>query len=196
MNKADLASKLYYDNEYHKCLDMVHPQQTCVEVLYYAALSLEALNRKPEAVEMLRRALSYDHKNEKVLRELAWNLTDDIECLGILERLAKTDKADNNDYCLMGELYNRCNRLNESHHWYQVALDKESHNAIALAGIAEIHVKLAIRYLQEAEDEESIDLSNQISEEWDAEEALRFIYDNIIKKKNGSFNEKQYPNLP
>jgi hypothetical protein len=43
MNAADWANKLYNDKEYLKCSQMAFPQQTDPNVLFYAALSLEAL---------------------------------------------------------------------------------------------------------------------------------------------------------
>jgi tetratricopeptide (TPR) repeat protein len=192
MNAAEWAEKAYREKQYLHCVDMAHPEQKDPDVLYYAALSLEALNRKDEAISILRRAMFHNPKHEGILRSLAWNLTDDIEVLTILERLAHANSCESEDYCLMGEICNRCNRLNEAHHWYNLVLQKDPLNPMASMGLAEIHIKSAIRYLQIAEDSEDLELNNQMSEEWDAEEALRFIYDNIIQKRN----YEGLPNLP
>jgi tetratricopeptide (TPR) repeat protein len=184
MNAADWANKQFHDGEYQKCVDMAYPQQKDPDVLFYAALALDKLEKKSETIAMLRRALFHKPDHEGVLRSLAWASEDDIERLAILEKMARLDHATTDDVCLMGDLYNRHNRLNEAHYWFQVALEKDRANSLAKLGLSEIHIKLAIRYLQQIEDEDDIDLSQQMSDEWDAEEVMRFVYDNITRKKS------------
>jgi tetratricopeptide (TPR) repeat protein len=182
MNAADWANKLYNDKEYLKCSQMAFPQQTDPNVLFYAALSLEALDKKHDAIAMLRRTLFHKPDHERALRSFAWNDAPELDRLGALEKMAKLGVCELDDYCQMGHLYNECNRLNEAHHWYQMALEKEPRNTLAMLGVAEIHVKLAVRYIQDTENAEEIDLGQQMSDSWDAEEVMRFIYDNITEK--------------
>lgn len=182
MNAAEWANKQYYDKQYQHCIDMAFPSQRDPDVLFYAALSLDQLDKKKDAVAMLRRTLFHKPDHEGALRSLAWSEADDLERISVLEKMARKGICEADDYCLMGSVYNKINRLNEAHHWFSVALQKEPKNSLALLGIAEVHVKLAIRYVQETEDTEDIDLSQQMSDEWDAEEVMRFIFDNVTKK--------------
>lgn len=186
MNAADWANKLYHDKEYTKCVDMAYPQQTDADVLFYAALSLEKIGgRDSEVVPMLRRALFHKPNHAESLRSLVWALkSEDLERLAILERMARSEIADSDDLCLMGELYTKNNRLDEAHHWYRVALTKEPHNSLALLGLTEVHIKLAIGYLQDTEDEQDIDLDKPMSANFDINRVMRFIYTNITKKKS------------
>jgi tetratricopeptide (TPR) repeat protein len=182
MNAADWANKLYNDKEYKKCTDMAYPQQKDPDVLFYAALALDKLEKHQEFVAMLRRTLFHKSDHEGAMRAFAWSDAGDVERLAMLEKMARKNMCDADDYCLMGQLYNQCNRLNEAHHWFQMALEKEPRNALGLLGVAEVHVKLAVRYLQDAQNEQDLDLTQQMSDEWDAEEVMRFIFDNITKK--------------
>lgn len=191
MNAADWSSKLFNDQEYDKCIEMAYPQQKDPDVLFYAAMSLDVRDRTTDAIAMFRRALFHKPNHEPALRALAWCLKEDVARLVILERLAHENLAESDDLCLMAQIHSKNNHFNEAHHWFQTALEKEPNNALAHMGLSELHTKLAIRYLQNVERQQDIDLTQQMSDEWDAEEVMRFIYDNVTVKKSNEVDELQ-----
>lgn len=186
MHAAEWASVQYNKQQYKQCIDMAYPSQYDPDVLFYAALSLDQLEKKKESIVMLRRTLYYKPDHEDALRAFAWSEADDLERISILETMARKNICEADDYSLMGSLYEKSNLLNEAHHWFNMALQKDPENSLALLGIAKIHAKLAIQYIQKTEDQGKIDLEQQMSDNWDVEEVLRFIFESIVKKTQSS----------
>lgn len=198
MNVNDLANKMYNDGEYKQCIQLAEHHQDMPDVLFYAGLSYDSIKEKSTALDFFRKALALEPNHKLSLRAIGWGSPDDVEQLEALEKLARSNNAEADDMSLMAELYTSHTRYNDAHYWYQRSLTAEPFNSLSLLGLADLHARLAIKYLQDAEDSKDIDLSMQMSSDRFAEDTLRYIYDNIINRSTEVDDEtvNYYSNLP
>lgn len=182
MNINDLANKFYNDGEYLKVIELAKHNQNIPDVLFYAGLSYDCINEKLTALDFFRKALSIQSDHKLSLRALGWGSSDSVEQLEALEKLAHSNNAEADDMSLMAEIYCQHTRLNDAHYWYKKSLEAMPFNSLSLLGLADVYVRLAIKYLQDAEDSKDIDLSMQMSSDRFSEDALRFIYENVINR--------------
>jgi tetratricopeptide (TPR) repeat protein len=179
VNMLDWAAKLLQDQEYERCIDLAHLNQKDKGILYYAGLAFEQMRDRERAAKTFLRVLEIDPLHENSLRHLTYNLNSDLDVLVVLEKMARNNIANAEDMCLMAEIYNRFDRLNEAHHWFNRSFELEKSN-IAAMGLAEIHAKMAINFIREANKIDNIDLL-RLSEDSLTEDVLRGICVSVDK---------------
>jgi tetratricopeptide (TPR) repeat protein len=188
MNLADCA-KMFYDSEkYEECLLMDHQYQLDADVLFYIGLSYAKLEKPQEAIRTMNFAHALDRGHEPAMRWLAWNLSDDIERLSLLEKLSRNGKLDADDMCLMGQLYVKLNLLSEAWHWFQKALEDNEIHASSLLGLSDVNCRLAIANLRKFADCADSDIHGRLSDAWDANEVMRFM--GALGKIGDTFSQK------
>lgn len=182
MNIAEIAEKLYENKKYDELIELskFNPD---LDVQFYTGLSLQTQGKIDEALSVWRKILERDALHEKTIRALAWDSKDMLEKLFFLEKLAYLDFSDSEDLAFMASLYLDSRRYQDAHHWYQKALSANKENVLATLGLADLHARLALYYLQETEDMKEINLNDQMSDDANAEDILRFIYDYIVSKE-------------
>lgn len=178
---AEFAQKLFGNGEYTRVIEMVPKYQKDLEVLFYAALSMECIDRTKDAVDLLEKIIVENPAHEDALRTLIWHHdSDEYKQLVVFELLAKTGKLDADDMCRMAELYARMERFNIAHYWFQRCLELEPKNCLALLGVAQLYARLTINYTRLLDQTNEIDMNEQLADERDVEDVLRFVYGDII----------------
>jgi tetratricopeptide (TPR) repeat protein len=137
------------------------------EVLYYAGLALNALNKRREAIECWRRARDLDPQNETTIRTLAYELMEQapVEAAELFYHLVGLERANADDFTCLGEIRIKQDRLGEARRWLEQALRLEPTNSLALLALATLYAQvrdpsLALDFLQKAADTEDVDLSD------------------------------------
>ena len=183
MNVSDVAEKMYDNKQYHQVIEMSY-QHSDLDVLFYAAKSLQNIGKIDEALELWETILKRDALHEKTIRALAWFTGDTKKRLSHLEKLARLNLADSEDLSYMASIYlEQHGRYQDAHHWFQKSLELNKNNSLSLLGLADLHARLSIYYLQETEDLKDLDLNNQLSDNSNSEEVLKFMYEYITVKE-------------
>lgn len=181
MNITEIVEKLYENKKYDEIIELskFNPD---LDVQFYTGLSFQTQGDLEKALLIWHKILEKDPYHERTIRALAWGSKDSLEKLFYLEKLAYLDLSDSEDLSFMASLYLDSNRYQDAHHWYQKALSLNKENALATLGLADLHARLALHYLQDTEDLKEINLSDQMSDDASSEDILRFIYDYIVSK--------------
>lgn len=183
MNLGDIAEKLYNNKKYQEIFELSESNHAeDLDLLFYVGLSLQSTGKIDEALSTWRLILARDALHEKAMRSMAWCSKEPRDRLFYLEKLARLEYADSEDLCFMAGMYLCDNRYQDAHHWYQKSISLDHNNSLATLGLADLHARLSVYYLQETEDMKDLDLNEQLSDSNNAEEVLRYMYDYIIVK--------------
>lgn len=180
MDSLAHVRRCFSNEKYQTVIDLAETMPTNPQMLFYAALAYKNLFNYVEAIKLLKRALEINPYYENAMRELVSLEPCDMEKLAVYESMARANFANSNDLTLMARIYFVRNRFDDARHWFQRALENDSKNSMAILGLAEVHAKLAIHYLQEVADQNEIDLSEQLSLDMEAEDVLRFLCNEIL----------------
>jgi len=138
------------------------------EVLYFAGLALNALNRKREAIECWRKARDLDPQYENALRALAYELSEQapVEAAEVFYELVGLRRANADDFTCLGEIRIKQDRLGEARGCLDKALKLEPDNSLAMATLyAQVRdAALTLDFLQKAANTADIDLSDLASD--------------------------------
>jgi tetratricopeptide (TPR) repeat protein len=136
------------------------------EVLYYAGLALNALNKKREAIECWRRARALNPQYENALRALAYELNEQapLEAAELFYQLVGMQRANADDFTCLGEIRIKQDRLGEARRLLEQAVRLEPDNSLALLAMASLYAQvqdasMALDYLQKTADTQEIDLT-------------------------------------
>lgn len=160
----------YWENRNLSALEKLRRQRGAAavpEVLYFAGLGLNALNKRREAIECWRKARQLDPTYEQALRALAYELMDQapVEASELFQHLVSLQKANADDFTSLGEIRVKQNRLGEARRWLDEALRLEPQNSLALLALATLYAQvrdlgLALQYLKKAAKAGDVDLSD------------------------------------
>jgi tetratricopeptide (TPR) repeat protein len=196
MDYGEQARTLWLTSSYNEAIALTLVANHNVEVWFYAGKSYKDLKNDNLAIDCWRMALTIEPDHESTLRAIAW-LAHEIEnyrteVINSLLKLARLNKANGDDLTLLGEMYLKENRFEESHHWLKEGLEKGTRNeSLTYLDLATLHTKLAIQYLQICENCADLDLEDPMSEEDKTEAVLRFIYQYMTAKVK---HEPEKPN--
>jgi tetratricopeptide (TPR) repeat protein len=137
------------------------------EVLYYAGLAYNALNKRREAIECWRKAERLKPDYHPAVRALAYELTDrdPVEASELLYRLYAAGEADADDLTSLAEIRIKQDRLGEAQRLLRQALELDKDNSLALLAMATLYAQvrgrdLALDYLKKAAQTKDVDLSD------------------------------------
>ncbi len=166
---ATKAKELWDRNDHQS---LVQLSQTAAgakdsDVLYFAGLAYNALNKKREAIECWRKATKLPSDDDKALRALAYELADSdpINASDLFYRLIARNHANADDFTSLGEIRIKQDRLGEAQQLLQRALKLEKNNGLALLAMASLYANvrdrdLALDYLRKLSQAGTIDVSD------------------------------------
>lgn len=141
------------------------------DVLYFAGLALNALNRRREAIECWRIATDLDPHCENAMRALAYELVEEApgEAAELFYRLVGAQRANADDFTSLAEIRIKQDRLGEARRWLDHALTLEPRNSLALLAMAALYAQvrdpsLTLDFLQKAADTQDVDISDLASD--------------------------------
>jgi tetratricopeptide (TPR) repeat protein len=167
-------AKSYWDDRNLSALENLRQQPSAAavpEVLYFAGLGLNALNKRREAIECWRKARELDPTFAQAVRALAYELMDQapVEASELFQHLVGLRIANADDFASLGEIRVKQDRLGEARRWLDEALRLDPQNSLALLALATIYVQvrdpgLALEYLKKAAKTGDVDLSDLASD--------------------------------
>jgi tetratricopeptide (TPR) repeat protein len=157
-----------------RSLDTLRHNRTAAkvpDVLYFAGLALNALNRKRESLECWRMARELDPTNEKVLRALAYELVEQApgEAADVFYHLVGLQIANADDFTCLAEIRIQQDRLGEARRLLEQSLKLDPDNSLALLAMATLYAQvrdasLTLDFLEKAARTHDVDLADLASD--------------------------------